>query len=203
MAIAISPPFAPDANATGAPLLTYEAYLEEPQVEGRYDIVDGRRMFAPPATFRHQRILGNLLFALVVYEQSHDTGRMVGAPYDVLIRRTPRLQMRQPDALFITHEALATLVEMPEAPLTVAPALVVEIVSNSKTEAILASKLADYAAIGVPEAWVVRPAARTIDVLRLALDAEPETIASYGDGDILRSVVLTGLAVPVTELFAL
>ncbi len=30
--------------------LTYEAYMAEPQVEGRYDIIEGVRVFMPGAT---------------------------------------------------------------------------------------------------------------------------------------------------------
>ena len=44
--------------------LTYEAYMAEPQVEGRYDIVNGMRIFMPGATWRHQRIAGNIARAL-------------------------------------------------------------------------------------------------------------------------------------------
>jgi len=41
------------------------------------------------------------------------------------------------------------------------------------------------------------------DVLRLAPNSGPETVAAYGDGDTLRSVALSGFAVAVAELFAL
>ena len=72
-------------------------------------------------------------------------GTTVSAPYDVLIRRFPKLQTRQPDLLFVSHARLAQGGGIPvKGLLGAAPELVVEIVSDSETQRILGDKIADY-----------------------------------------------------------
>ncbi len=150
-----------------AAILTYEEYMVEPQVEGRYDIVEGVRIFMPGATFRHRRVSKNITNLLPAFEINSGIGLMVAAPYDVLIRRLPRLQTRQPDALFISHTRLALGGGIPQVgPLPIAPELVIEIISDSETQRILEDKIADYAAIGVDECWVIRPETQTIEFLQ-------------------------------------
>jgi Uma2 family endonuclease len=48
-----------------------------------------------------------------------------------------------------------------------APQLVVEVLSPSNTRREREEKLGDYAALGVPEVWVVSPEARTVEILYL------------------------------------
>ena len=192
------------ATMTEAPAatLTYEAYIAEPEVQGRYDIVNGVRIFMPGATWRHQRVTKHIEKAFDRYEGSAGVGLNVSAPFDVLIRRFPKLQTRQPDLLFVSHARLAQGGGIPElGPLEVAPELVVEVVSNSETQRILEDKIADYIHIGVDECWVVRPDARTVEVLALTPDGA-RTVATYGEGQVVVSVVFSGLSVPVAEVFA-
>ena len=80
--------------------LTYEAYMAEPQVEGRYDIVNGVREYMAGASYRHQRVSKNISKVFDRYEGMSGLGVTIYAPFDVLIRRFPRLQTRQPDVLF-------------------------------------------------------------------------------------------------------
>ncbi len=192
------------ATMTEAPAatLTYEAYMAEPEVQGRYDIVNGVRIIMPGATWRHQRIADSIGRALYAFEQRSGLGISVSAPYDVLIRRTPRIQTRQPDVLFVSFARLAQGGGIPEVgPLEVAPELVVEVVSNSETQRILGDKIADYISIGVNECWVVRPDARTVEVLALT-PGGARTVATVGEGQAVASVVFPGLAVPIAEVFA-
>ena len=76
--------------------LTYEAYLAEGEINRRYDIVNGRRLFMPSPTRGHQRILKNLARAFDRFERASGHIQMYFAPMDVLIRASP-LQTRQPD----------------------------------------------------------------------------------------------------------
>jgi len=192
------------ATMTEAPAatLTYEAYMAEPEVQGRYDIVNGVRIFMPGATLRHQRIADSISRSLYAFEQRSGLGISVSAPYDILIRRTPRIQTRQPDVLFVSFARLAQAGGIPEAgPLEVAPELVVEVISNSETQRILEDKIADYISIGVDECWVVRPDVRTVEVLRLTPNGA-RSMATYTDGQAVASEVFAGLAVPVADVFA-
>ncbi len=192
------------ATMTEAPAvtLTYEAYMAEPEVQGRYDIVNGVRIIMPGASLRHQRIADSIGRALYAFEEQTGLGISVSAPYDVLIRRSPRIQTRQPDVLFVSHARIAQGGGIPETgPLEVAPELVVEVISNSETQRILEDKIADYIAIGVDECWVVRPDEGTVEVLRLTPDGA-RGVATYTDGQTVASVVFAGLAVPVADVFA-
>src|SRR5262249_48769079 len=138
-------------------LLTYEDYMEEEHFEGRYDIIDGVRIVMPGATWSHQETVGNILEALRRYARKTGKGKPITAPFDVLIRRLPRLRTSQPDVLYITNMQLAQGGGIPDkGPLEVAPELIVEVLSESETPGELEAKLADYVSIGVQEAWIVR-----------------------------------------------
>ena len=191
------------ATMTEAPAatLTYEAYMAEPEVEGRYDIVNGVRIFMAGASYRHQRVSNNISRAFYRYEQESGLGTTVSAPFDVLIRRTPKVQTRQPDVLFVSSVRLIEGGGIPaKGPFNATPELVVEIISDSETQRILGDKLADYVHIGVDECWVVRPDDGTIEVLALT-PSGTRTVATYGEGEAVASVVFSGLSVPVSDVF--
>jgi len=189
-------------TAPTAATLTYEAYMAEPETEGRYDIVQGVRIFMAGGTWRYQRAAKRVEQAFDRFEEGAGIGLNVTAPFDVLIRRFPRLQTRQPDVLFVSHLRLAQGGGIPEVgPLEVAPELVVEIVSNSETQRILNDKIADYVDVGVDECWVVRPDDRTVEVLTLTADGA-RSVRVYGDGEAIVSVVFPTLSVPVADVLA-
>lgn len=188
--------------APAAPgLLTFDEYMTEGTVWERYDIVGGGRVFMSAPTYRHQRVQMHTLRILQGFEERSGLGVVVSAPFDVLIRRVPRLQTRQPDVLFVTHATLARGGGIPDnGPLTVGPEVVVEVISSSDRAGVLGDKLADYASIGVQEAWVVRPDTNTVEVIHPA-PGGPVTVATYGRDDTLTSVVLPTLSAPVADLF--
>lgn len=182
--------------------LTYEAYLAEPQVEGRYDIINGVRVFMAGATWDHQTIALNIADLLRRYGRTSGMGKANIAPFDVLIRRFPKLQTRQPDILFISHARLAQVGGRPaKGPLAIAPELVIEVISDTETERILGDKLEDYLEIGVDECWVVRPDTGTVEVLALSAEGA-RSEAVYVAGESVVSVALLGLTAAVTDVFA-
>ncbi len=182
--------------------LTYDAYMAEPQVEGRYSIINGVREYMAGATWRHQRVSNNISRAFYRYEQESGLGTTVSAPFDVLIRRFPKLQTRQPDVLFISQARMAQGGGIPvKGPFGAAPELVVEIVSDSETQRILGDKIVDYVTIGVDECWVVRPDDGTVEVLTLT-PGGASSVAVYGQGEAVQLVVFAGLSVSVAGVFA-
>src|SRR5436309_1263962 len=75
--------------------LTYDHYMAEPEIRKRYDIIDGVRIFMTNPTIAHQELQGNLYTALRAWNQASRAGKVILAPCDVLIRRSP-LRTRQP-----------------------------------------------------------------------------------------------------------
>ena len=197
MAMTTEAPTAPVTNE-----LTYEDYMAEPTVYGRYDIVNGVRILMPGATWDHNEITLNLGELLRGFTRASKIGKANIAPFDVLIQRFPKMQVRQPDLLFISHARLTQTGGRPaKGPLEIGPELVVEIVSNSETQRILSDKIADYITIGVDECWVVRPDAGTVEVLTLTPDGA-QSVAVYGEGQKVQSVIFAGLTVSVADIFA-
>ena len=175
--------------------LTYEEYLETPEIKARYDIVDGEMIMAPAPTVRHQVILGQLFSLLNPFVKEHQLGVVLFAPFDMLIQRDP-LRIRQPDLIFVSNERADILEDRVQGP----PNLAADILSPSNTRSDIESKLSDYGSLGVDECWLVSPEARTVEVLQLEEGAW-NRLFIRGLGDQVESVVLPGLALPVSQLF--
>lgn len=183
-------------------VMTWDEYIHEPTVYRRYDIVEGVRYFMSAPKLGHQRIALRITVLLEQYEARTQSGLIFPAPCDVLIRRTPRIQTRQPDGLFVTNNRLTQQTDYDDAGyLSVPPNLVVEILSDSDRKGVIAAKLADYFTIGVDEIWIVRPDERTVSVLTRGI-ADYETAAPVNETDTLTSATLPGLSVSVADIFA-
>lgn len=192
MALATPPP-APTK------LLTYEDYLTEGVVYGRYDIIDGVRTFMPNPTPLHQIISVNILEGFLVYQRQSRRGRAFMAPRDVRISSNP-LRTRQPDILFISHGRMAGQPLSVPAPFPGAPELVVEVLSDSDTSAARRGKIRDFCAVGVNECWLVSPEAQTVEVLRLTPDG-PVREAQYGMGETPQSLTFPDLTLALDDIF--
>lgn len=189
-----------------APPLTYEAYIGEfasqPTTMRPYEIIDGVRIFMNSPLLLHQRVVFLLALLLREYERTSGSGIVILSPFDVVIRRDPKLQTRQPDLLFITNERLERAGGLySEGPLEVAPDLVIEVLSPSETRSSLFAKIEDFQRIGVQEAWIVSPQGETVQVLTL----QPNIIGAgiYGQGQSVESVIFPSLSLPVASIFAI
>ena len=181
-------------------ILTWDDYLAEPTVWERYDIIEGVRRFMSSPILRHQRIVGHINRRLQRHEETTRSGLAISSPYDVVIRRTPKIQSRQPDCLYVTNDRLARQPNHMDAGyLAVTPNLIVEVLSDSDRKSVVSAKLADYFSIGVDEAWIVRPDDATIAVLTRGL-ADYDEAARYDVTQTLVSVALPGLSAPVADL---
>ena len=175
--------------------LTYEDYLNGPEIKQRYDIIDGEMIMAPSPNLQHQRILGHLHFLVRQFLAEHNLGQVFFAPLDVVIQREP-LRIRQPDLMFVSNERANILGQIVEG----APDLVVEVLSPGNSRGEMESKLADYAQLGVREYWLVSPEAMTVEVLELDERAWQRASLS-GAGDHVSSGVLQGIELEVSQLF--
>jgi len=140
--------------------VTYEEWLRMPEVK-REEVVNGEIRIMPAPSWKHGDVIENL-FVLMLSQVDKREVRIRLAEFDLIIRRRP-LTARIPDlAVFQVN----TIVEQ-DGRIHSAPQLVVEVLSPSNTRRERAEKLADYAALGVPEVWVLSPEARTVEVLYL------------------------------------
>ena len=182
--------------------LTFEEWQALPIIKQKCEVVDGVLVMPPSPFGEHPWAISVFLGALSPYLRQSGLGIPLTAPYDVLVRRDP-LRVRQPDILVVNAELtgigrpsdLAGLPRIERPPL-----LVVEVLSPSNTPRDIEERLADYRSIGVPEVWLASFLARTVRVLRLAVDGYAE-IASYGMGDILRSEVLPRFELAVYDIY--
>jgi len=183
--------------------LTYEAYLELPELKQRYEIVDGELLMPPAPTPDHQWIAQEIFVRLRSFVDERDMGVVLMAPVDLLIRREP-LRTRQPDILYLSAErtGIRGRAELRGLQfLEIPPDLVVEVLSPRNSRRDIQSKLEDYRRIGVEECWLVSPEAETTEVLSLSAE-EAASAGIFGIDGILRSEVLSDFTLRLRDVFS-
>jgi len=162
------------------------------------ELVNGRLEILPMPTWLHQLIL-ELLFDTVRehIRRANCGGKILMAPLPTrLFART----IREPDLLYVKAEHLPKDIRGYPDKIDLA----IEIVSSG-TEARqrdYVDKRADYAKAGVAEYWIVDPDDSLVTVLTL-VGAEYQVAQECRPGDIARSVLLSGLEIPVNQIWAL
>jgi Uma2 family endonuclease len=126
----------------------------------RYELVDGT--LVEKAMGFDESIFGLLLgTALVNYITTRDLGKIVGA--DAMMRLFPGL-VRLPDVSFISWKRYPRGKRRRGEIPTVAPDLVVEVLSKGNTRKEMKRKLGEYFRAGVRLVWYVDPSKRTVTV---------------------------------------
>ena len=159
--------------ATLPRIVTYEEWLEMPEAgEGREEVVNGEVQVLPPPKLPHAQIIRGLLLSLL-RQVDEEQVEVLPAEFGLIIRRDP-LTSRSPDLAVFWKAGMV----VKDGYCHSAPDLVIEVISSSETRSRKLAKLTDYAAIGVPEAWLLDPRHRTVEVYKLR-------------GDRLESIQLT------------
>lgn len=158
------------------------------------ELIDGRIVPMSPTGFEHGEIEGSLTAALRAYVRQNRLGYVATGEVGIYIQRDPD-RIRAADVLVIAKNKLPD--GKPRTYLTVAPDLIVEIISPSDSWADLRIKLRDYFAIAVPMVLVVEPATRTVLVYRSIT-----SVQELGRGDTLHGEgVLDGFSIAVDAIF--
>ncbi|MBE9135607.1 Uma2 family endonuclease [Nodosilinea sp. LEGE 07088] len=182
----------------------YLAYSDETPLEGRFELVHGELVELPPESEPNNWLANYLQFLLVAANVAslrlikiHALELQVPVlqPNDAA-NRYPDLVILRPEHLELTQRRLTITHNMPP------PRLVVEIVSSGKTnrDRDYVSKRAQYAAIGVPEYWLVDPAAQTVMVLSLAGETYQE-VGVFGLQRAIASVEFPDLTLKASQIF--
>ncbi|UIE36410.1 Uma2 family endonuclease [Leptodesmis sichuanensis] len=185
---------------------SFEEYLSSSDamsLEGRYELIDGELIELPPASRLNStiavRILLVLLAAGIPVELIHpgkcEVQVPVLQPHDAA-NRYPDLVVLRPEHLDLTQRRLTITLHMPP------PRLIVEVVSPGKTtrDRDYIHNRSQYAAIGVPEYWLVDPVAQTVMVLSLQGE-EYQEIGVFGQSDAIASIEFAGLRLAAAQIF--
>ena len=183
----------------------YLAYSDETPLEGRYELIDGELVELPPESEPNNWIANYLQFLLVqanvaplrlIRIHALELQVPILQPKDAA-NRYPDLVVLRPEHLELTQRRLTITLDMPP------PRLIAEVVSPGKTnrDRDYIHKRSQYAAIGVPEYWLVDPVAETVLVLTLA-GAGYQEVGVFGAQATIASVEFPDLALRVEQLFA-
>lgn len=156
----------------------YLSYSDRTPMEGRYELVDGELIELPPESELNIWIADNLQFLLAIAKVvSRRLIKTHACEVQVPVLQTKDAANRYPDLVILRPEHL----ELSQRRLTITldmppPCLIVEVVSPGKTnrDRDYIRKRAQYAAIAVPEYWL--------------LDSD----SSNGDGADIRRCGLSG-----------
>jgi Uma2 family endonuclease len=160
----------------------------------RYEIVNGVLLMKPAPGWSHQEVVGELFAYLRIHVRTAGLGGVFAAPVDVEL--SPNTVF-QPDVVVLLKSSREKL---KDKHIVGAPDLVVEVASPSTAPYDRLTKYDAYARAGVPEYWIVRPDARSVEVLVL----ERETYRSLGifaGQALLPSRAVPGFPVRVEQFF--
>lgn len=113
--------------------LTWEDFLALPETMQKCEVVDGELIVSPAPTWEHHTVILNLLRELDDFVTRPNLSYVRCSPLEVVISKKPKLRVRQPGVLFISHERKSIINARVEG----GPDLVVEILSPSDTRAML------------------------------------------------------------------
>lgn len=183
------------ASLPHAKTVTYEEWLTMPEVQDAIEeVVNGEIRIMPPAKFAHALIVENLHQA-IVGQIDRKLTLVLSSNFGLIIRKHP-LTSRIPDLAVFD---ITTLVEQ-DGYIHSAPQLIVEVLSLGNTRRERTDKLADYAALGVPEVWIVSPEARTVEVLHLD-NSQYSRTQILAAGDLLKPKHFPHVQVDIAQIW--
>ncbi len=178
---------------------TYEDYLRLPDDGNRYEVIRGNLYVTAAPYPLHQYVQSRLSLRVGGFVDERKLGVLLGAPMDV------RLPQRigdpvQPDLVFLRNGNQPRW-EIDRS-FDGVPDLAIEILSKRTAQRDRKIKKEAYCEAGIREYWIVDPWLRTVEIYILSDDGRRyDELCRGGEGDTVRSAVLTGLEVRVGDLF--
>lgn len=168
-------------------LLTFDEFVNFQDDGKKHELLEGAHIVLPPPKFDHSRIQLILQDALRPYVKE----RRLGEVYVEAGFKLSASSWLQPDLSFVRTAQIRSV--LPGGYLENAPALAVEVASESNTAAQLDLKMELYFAHGSEEVWVIFPQTRHVRVH--FPDGHSETLSTT-----LNSELFPGWSVPVSEI---
>lgn len=156
---------------------TWRDFVELDEDDPR-ELLDGQLVEIELPTWTHERIVAALIAILTQWSWSCKTGQVLASGYRL---RIDERRGTMPDVQFYRKGNPPSSQE--KGLERGRPDLVVEVISPSSRSKDSVRKLYDYAAIGVPEYWLLDPEARTLE--RLVLRDGVYSIVEAVEGDAL------------------
>lgn len=158
------------------------------------ELIRGRLIVREPPGTYHGRVSANVLLLLGAFVKARGAGTVVAQDTGFRIASDPDT-VRAPDAAFLDNERSKRITRRGYA--SVAPNLVVEVLSPDDRPGEVLEKVADWLGAGVELAWVVDPERREVRVHRA-----DGGLMVLDDGSTLEGEsVLPGFTCGVRELF--
>jgi Uma2 family endonuclease len=175
-------------------LLTIDQLERLPEAEGlSYELDQGELVEVPSASYRHNRIRGEVLYQLMNHlDIQKDQGTVVAEQWFRFGEDT----VRAPDVALIAPSQIP-LLEPERRTQPFAPALAVEITSPSNTFHELARKTRQYLEAGTRTVWIFVTAMREIHVYTAG--AHPAILSA--EDSLEDQVLLPGFSARVGDLF--
>ena len=162
--------------------------------DGLAEWVDGKVVFHPMPSERHQDLLGFILALLRYFAEVHRLGKVYCEPFPM--RTGPDLPGRCPDVLFVAGRNSGRLRKNHlEGPADLA----VEIVSPDSPRRDRIEKFAEYQQGGVREYWIIDPLQETADFYTLSSPGRLQHLPIKDD--VVESRALPGLWLKVSWLW--
>lgn len=163
--------------------MTYEEFRKLPEQPG-LQLIDGLLVKEPSPRYGHQAIIGRLHLEMAPYVNKRRLGRVILAPFDVVLADD---QVLQPDIMFVAEGRLDLI---KENGVFGAPDLVVEVLSPSSRRYDKGRKRELYFEYGCSEMWTVDPDESTL-ILSVRGEGGWKDTLLTGD-DVLVSPALKG-----------
>ena len=177
--------------------LTYDDFVLFPDDGKRHELIDGEHYVTPSPNTKHQRVAGSLHLLIGSWLEDHRIGQIFFAPYDVVFSE---FDVVEPDLLYLSNERAAQVITPLHA--KGVPELVIEIASKGTRKRDETIKRRLYERSGVSEYWVVDPVIDVIRLYRLETDRFGRPLElSREAGDVLTTLLLPGLELPLTRIF--
>lgn len=144
----------------------FEEYLNyDDGTDNQYELVNGELKLMPTAIGFHALIL-HFIFKRLEQEIEKSKQQWKVMPATIGIR-TALNKSRIPDLVVLSENQCQQLRAMTTAVLESSPLLAVEIVSPNNADDDYRYKRSEYAAIEIPEYWIIDPEAKKVSILLL------------------------------------
>ncbi len=178
-----------------AEAITWDDYIALPD-DDRRELIDGALVEVEVPTFLHEHVVAGLVGNLGCWTREHG-GSVIGSGYKV---RVDAGRAFMPDVQLYRRGNVRTAIRQQQGLAEGRPDLVVEVISPSSRRYDRLLKRAGYAAIGVPEYWLVEPDDRLIERFCLVDRTYRASGGAMGDG-VFAPESFEGLEIPLGSLW--